>query len=159
MKLSIVSPVYKGEKMLPELVSRIERSVSKITNEYEIILVNDKSPDNSWNIIKCICKNNPHIKGVNLSRNFGQHYAISAGLSLVQGDWIIVMDCDLQDRPEEIPNLIAKTQEGYDIIYARRAIRTDGFFKKLSSTIFHSTFDWLSGSKTDKTIANFGAYS
>lgn len=99
------------------------------------------------------------MKGVNLSRNFGQHYAISAGLSLVQGDWIIVMDCDLQDRPEEIPHLYTKTQEGYDMVYAQRQERQDKFLKRLSSTVFHSVFDWLSGMKTDKSIANFGIYS
>lgn len=81
------------------------------------------------------------MKGVNLSRNFGQHYAISAGLSLVQGDWIIVMDCDLQDRPEEIPHLYTKTQEEYDMVYAQRQERQDKFFKRLSSTVFHSVFD------------------
>ena len=159
MKLSIVSPIYKGEKMLDELVRRITASVTPITDEYEIILVNDQSPDDSWNVIKRICKKDKHVKGVNLSRNFGQHYAISAGLSLVQGDWIVVLDCDLQDRPEEIPHLFAKAQEGYDIVYAQRQKRQDKFLKRLSSTVFHSVFDWLSGMKTDKSIANFGIYS
>ena len=159
MKLSIVSPIYKGEKMLDELISRIEHSVSPITEDYEIILVNDQSPDNSWQRICEICAVNKRVKGVNLSRNFGQHYAISAGLSLVQGDWVVVMDCDLQDRPEEIPNLYKKAIEGgYDIVYARRVNRQDGFFKRLSSTLFHVVYDWLTGIKTDKTIANFGIY-
>lgn len=159
MILSIVSPIYKGEKMLDELVRRITASVTPITDEYEIILVNDQSPDDSWNVIKRICKKDKHVKGVNLSRNFGQHYAISAGLSLVQGDWIVVLDCDLQDRPEEIPHLFAKAQEGYDIVYAQRQERQDKFLKRLSSTVFHLVFDWLSGMKTDKSIANFGIYS
>ena len=159
MHISIVSPRYKGEKMLEELVSRIEKSVSPITDDYEIILVNDQSPDNSWEVMKRICAEDKHVKGVNLSRNFGQHYAISAGLSLVQGDWIVVMDCDLQDRPEEIPSLYAKAMEGFDIVCARRVERQDSCLKKLSSTIFHEIFDWLSGTKTDKTIANFGIYS
>ena len=158
MHISIVSPIYKGEKMLDELVSRIEASVSTISDDYEIILVNDQSPDKSWEVIRRICAVDKHVKGVNLSRNFGQHYAISAGLSLVLGDWIVVMDCDLQDRPEEIPNLYNKALEGFDIVYARRVARVDGFFKKLSSTAFHVVFDWLSGMKSDKTIANFGIY-
>lgn len=158
MKLSIVSPIYKGEKMLDELVSRIESSVSTITDDYEIILVNDASPDNSWVKMVEICGKDKKVKGINLSRNFGQHYAISAGLSKVNGDWIVVMDCDLQDRPEEIPNLYAKAQEGYDIVYARRVARKDGFLKRLSSTLFHKVFDYLSGTKTDKSISNFGIY-
>lgn len=145
--------------MLDELVRRITMSVTTITDEYEIILVNDQSPDDSWNVIKRICQEDKHVKGVNLSRNFGQHYAITAGLSLVQGEWIIVMDCDLQDRPEEIHNLYRKAMEGgFDIVYAQRQERQDKFLKRLSSTAFHAVFDWLSGIKSDKTIANFGIY-
>lgn len=145
--------------MHDELVRRITMSVTTITDEYEIILVNDQSPDDSWNVIKRICQEDKHVKGVNLSRNFGQHYAITAGLSLVQGEWIVVMDCDLQDRPEEIPNLYRKAIEGgFDIVYAQRQERQDKFLKRLSSTAFHAVFDWLSGIKSDKTIANFGIY-
>ena len=159
MQLSIVSPVYHGEKMVEQLVERISKSVSTITPDYEIILVNDASPDNSWLKIKELCANNNRVKGINLSRNFGQHYAISAGLSLCSGEWIVVMDCDLQDRPEEIPHLYNKAQEGFDIVYARRVVRHDGFFKRISSKIFHSVFDWLSGIKTDSSISNFGVYN
>ncbi len=159
MQLSIVSPVYHGEKMVEQLVERITNSVSAITPDYEIILVNDASPDNSWLKIKELCANNNRVKGINLSRNFGQHYAISAGLSLCSGEWIVVMDCDLQDRPEEIPHLYNKAQEGFDIVYARRVVRHDGFFKRMSSKIFHSVFDWLSGIKTDSSISNFGVYN
>ena len=158
MLFSIVSPIYYGEKMLETLVSRIKKSIEPLTSDYEIILVNDSSPDNSWQKIKEICERDKKVKGVNLSRNFGQHYAISAGLSLCQGEWIVVMDCDLQDVPEEIPNLYHKALEGYDIVYARRVVKKFGFFKKLSSTLFHKVFDWLSGTKTDKTVANFGIY-
>ncbi len=159
MQLSIVSPVYHGEKMVEQLVERISKSVSTITPDYEIILVNDASPDNSWLKIKELCANNNRVKGINLSRNFGQHYAISAGLSLCSGEWIVVMDCDLQDRPEEIPHLYNKAQEGFDIVYARRVVRHDGFFKRISSKIFHSVFDWLSGTKSDSSISNFGVYN
>lgn len=88
MKISVISPVYKGEKMLNELVSRIKNSVEMFTDEYEIILVNDCSPDNSWEGIKAICSNYKKIKGINLSRNFGQHYAITAGLTASVGEWI-----------------------------------------------------------------------
>ena len=159
MYFSIVSPIYYGEKMLETLVSRIEQSLNPITDDYEIILVNDCSPDGSWLKIKEICARDTKVKGINLSRNFGQHYAISAGLSVCSGEWIVVMDCDLQDRPEEIPNLHAKALEGYDIVYARRVVRHDGFFKRISSKIFHSVFDCLSGIKTDSSISNFGVYN
>lgn len=156
--ISIVSPVYRGEKMVAELVRRNVESVTTITDDYEIILVNDASPDNSWEEIVKQCALNPKVKGINLSRNFGQHYAITAGLHYAQGDWVVVMDCDLQDRPEEIPNLYRKAMEGYEIVYARRAVRKDGFMKKQSSIWFHRVFKWLSGLKSDSTIANFGIY-
>lgn len=156
--ISIVSPEYKGAKMVEELVSRIESSVSSITEDYEIILVNDASPDNTWEEIKKQCAKNARVKGLNLSRNFGQHYAITAGLNYAKGDWVVVMDCDLQDRPEEIPNLYAKAQEGWDIVYAQRKDRQDSFSKKASSKIFSWIFNNLSGLKRDKSIANFGIY-
>ena len=156
--ISIVSPVYRGVKMVVELVRRIVESVSSITDDYEIILVNDASPDNSWAEILKQCECNPRVKGINLSRNFGQHYAITAGLHYATGEWVIVMDCDLQDRPEEIPNLYNKAQEGYDIVYARRAVRKDGVLKKSTSALFYRVFRSLSGIQSDKTIANFGIY-
>lgn len=156
--ISIVSPVYRGEKMVAELVRRNVESVSSITDNYEIILVNDASPDNSWSEILKQCSANSKVKGINLSRNFGQHYAITAGLQHTTGEWVVVMDCDLQDQPEEIPNLYRKAQEGYDIVYARRAKRKDSFLKRMSSTFFHAIFNWLSGLHTDKSIANFGIY-
>ena len=158
VKLSIVSPVYRAEKMVHMLVERIVNSVTTITEDFEIILVNDASPDASWSVIEYECAQDKRVKGINLSRNFGQHYAITAGLHYAKGEWVVVMDCDLQDRPEEIPALYEKALEGYDIVYARRVNRRDKGLKKLSSTIFHKVFDWLSGSKTDKTIANFGIY-
>lgn len=158
IKLSIVSPVYRAEKMVHMLVERIVKSVTTITEDFEIILVNDASPDASWSVIEHECAQDKRVKGINLSRNFGQHYAITAGLHYAKGEWVVVMDCDLQDRPEEIPALYQKALEGYDIVYARRVDRQDKGLKKLSSSMFHKTFDWLSGSKTDKTIANFGIY-
>lgn len=158
MLLSIVSPIYKGEYMLDELVRRITEVVTSLTDDYEIILVNDMSPDKSWQKIQEWCSYDKHVKGIELSRNFGQHYAITAGLANTSGEWVVVMDCDLQDRPEEIPKLYAKAQEGWDIVYARRATRQDKGLKKLSSSIFHMVYDWMSGLNTDKAIANFGIY-
>lgn len=157
-KISVVSPVYRGEKMVSELVQRNVEALTTITDDYEIILVNDASPDESWREIEKECAKNPKVKGLNLSRNFGQHYAITAGLSYATGDWIVVMDCDLQDRPEEIPNLYKKAQEGYDIVFARRVVKHVGWWKRFSSVAFHVVIDWLSGTKSDPAIANFGIY-
>lgn len=157
--ISVVIPEYRGEKMVQELVDRIKQSVGTITDSYEIILVNDCSPDNTWSEIEKACSLDTRVKGLNLSRNFGQHYAISAGLKYAEGDWIVVMDCDLQDRPEEIPNLYKKAQEGWYIVIARRVQKQCGFFKKMSSVIFHKVFDWMSGMKTDSSKGNFGIYN
>lgn len=158
MELSIVSPIYRGEKMLDELVLRIKNAVETITDDYEIILSNDCSPDNSWMEIERICSKDKKVKGLNLSRNFGQPYAVTAGLSYATGKWVVVMDCDLQDRPEEIPNLYRKAREGWDVVLARRVERQDGFLKRMSSITFHRVYDWLSGMKTDKAVGNFGIY-
>lgn len=157
--LSIISPVYRAELVLEELVKRIETSVINITTDYEIILVEDAGPDNSWKVIEELASKNSRIKGIKLSRNFGQHYAITAGLDHAEGDWVVVMDCDLQDRPEEIPGLYAKAKEGFDVVLARRVNRQDGFLKRLSSKLFYRTLAWLTGSHQDETIANFGIYS
>lgn len=156
--ISVVSPVYKGEKMVAELVRRIKDNVSPITESYEIILVNDASPDNSWEEIKKECAADTRVKGIDLSRNFGQHYAITAGLNFVKGEWVVVMDCDLQDRPEEIPNIYNKAQEGWDIVYASRVYRHDSYWKKLSSKLFHAAYKFVSGIDKDRSIANFGIF-
>lgn len=158
MHLSIISPIYKGEKMLNELVRRISAAVKQITDDYEIILVNDCSPDNSWAKMKGICTHDPKVKGINLSRNFGQHYAITAGLVESKGEWVVVMDCDLQDRPEEIPNLYKKAQEGYDTVFAEIIERDDKFMKKFTSRAFNYAFAYFTDSPVDKKTNNFGIF-
>ena len=158
IKISVVSPVYRAEKMVQMLVERIVKSVSTITEDYEIILVNDASPDASWQAIEVECAKNQRVKGLNLSRNFGQHYAITAGLNYAKGEWVVVMDCDLQDRPEEILALYAKAQEGYDSVFAQRIQREDKWYKRLSSKLFYAVFGYLTDTKQDASVANFGIY-
>jgi dolichol-phosphate mannosyltransferase len=159
MDISIVSPVYKAEKIIPELVRRIKESVSKITPHFEIILVEDCGPDNSWQVIKEQSKLHKEIRGIKLSKNFGQHYAITAGLTAAKGEWVVVMDCDLQDQPEEIHNLYIKALEGHDTVFAKRADRRDGFTKKLSSKVFSKIYSYFTDSKYDNEVANFGIYN
>jgi len=158
MMISVVSPVYKGEKMVQDLVSRINLSVVQITANFEVILVDDGSPDESWREIENVCAIFPFVKGIKLSRNFGQHYAITAGLRQATGQYIVVMDCDLQDLPEEINNLYQKATEGYDIVYARRVLRQDSYLKRLSSKAYYTLFSYLTDTVQDHTIANFGIY-
>ncbi|UZD23952.1 glycosyltransferase family 2 protein [Algoriphagus halophytocola] len=154
--LSIISPVFRAENILDQLVSRIKQALPY--QKVEIILVDDYSPDNSWEKIEELAAKHPEIRGIKLSRNFGQHYAITAGLDAAKGEWIIVMDCDLQDRPEEISKLLAKAQEGFDVVLARRVDRQDRFFKRLSSKVFYRSLAWLTGTDQDESIANFGIY-
>lgn len=163
MTISIVSPIYKGERMLDSLVGRnttvLQQMIADgLINDYEIILANDASPDKSWEKIIEICAKDTHVVGINLSRNFGQPYAVTAGCSQVTGDWVVIMDCDLQDRPEEIPHLFAKAMEGWDVVLARRVNKQSGFLKKLSSVVFHAVYDWLAGTESDPSIGNFGIY-
>ena len=159
MKLSVVSPVYRGEKMLTELVRRIHEAIRPLTDDYEIVLVNDCSPDRSWEKITEICASDKQVVGINLSRNFGQPYAITAGLTYARGDYMAVIDCDLQNKPEDLPAMYRKALEGYDVVSARRVVRDDTFLKRMSSLVFHKAYDFLSGFETDKAVAEFGIYS
>lgn len=156
--ISVVSPVYRAEELVLPLVKSISENLSKITAFYEIILVEDGSPDKSWDSIVKAAEQYPKVKGVKLSRNFGQHNAITAGLSESQGEWIVVMDCDLQDNPTQIAKLYSKTKEGYDLVFAQRIDRQDTFFKKLFSKWFYKVFSYFTETKQDSTVANFGIY-
>lgn len=156
--ISIVSPVYRAEKILPTLVTEISAVMSKIGEDYEIILVDDRSPDDSWEVMKDLSTGNPNLKIYRLSRNFGQHATIMAGLTKAVGDWIVVMDCDMQDQPKEIEKLYRKAQDGFDVVLARREVRLDSEFKKWTSKIFYKLFNYLAGIQINSEIANFGIY-
>jgi dolichol-phosphate mannosyltransferase len=102
-----------------------------------------------------LAQRDPRVKGIQFSRNFGQHYGITAGLDRCNGDWVVVMDCDLQDRPEEIPRLYAKAQEGHEIVVARRGKRSDPLLKRFSSWLYYSVFSWLADMDYDPQAGNF----
>lgn len=159
MKISVVSPVYGCRAALRELHRRVTESVRTITDDYEIIFVNDSCPQNSWEEIEAICGEDKHVKGIELSRNFGQMKAILAGIDNASGDWIVVMDCDLQDRPEEIPNLYKKAQEGYDVVFARRTERKENPIKVLLSRIFYSLYRYATDTTYDGRVSNFSIIS
>lgn len=156
--ISVVSPVYGCKTCLYELYYRLKETLEKITMEFEIILVNDDSPDDSWETIVELAHADTRVKGINFSRNFGQHYAITAGLDHCKGEWIVVMDCDLQDQPEEITNLYNEALKGYDIVYAQRIKRQDKWIKRTFSKMFYAMLGYLTETNQDPTIANFGIY-
>lgn len=157
--ISVVSPVYRAEKMLHKLVSEIQKVMGELNLSYEIILVDDRSPDNSWQVMSELSQQFSEVKSIRLSRNFGQHPTIMAGLTFAKGEWIVVMDCDLQDQPKEIKKLYQKAIEGNDIVLAQRENRKDGFLKKLSSKLFSMVYGYLTDSKFDNSVANFGVYN
>jgi dolichol-phosphate mannosyltransferase len=159
IEISIISPVYRAEKILDKLVYQIRDTLHEIGVTFEIILVDDRSPDNSWEVMKQLSTKFPEVKSIRLSRNFGQHPAIVAGLSLAKGEWIVVMDCDLQDQPKEIEKLYKKAIEGYDLVLARRENRQDGFIKKMYSKIFSKVFNYLADTDFNNEVANFGIYN
>ena len=158
IKISVVSPVYQAAPIVPRLVSEVSSALGELTDSFEIILVDDRSRDDSWNSIKQECNKSSNVRGLRLSRNFGQHSAITAGIGLAKGDWIVVMDCDLQDRPDQIPALYRKALEGYDIVFARRRLRRDSRLKRFYSRAFYSVFSYLTETDQDAAIANFGIY-
>lgn len=157
--ISIVSPVYRAENIVEQLVEEIRQAMAVLGKEYEIILVDDRSPDNGWQVMKQLSEKFAEVKSVRLSRNFGQHPAIMAGLAQAKGEWVVVMDCDLQDKPNEIIPLYNKALEGYETVLARRENRQDGFLKKLSSRLFSAVYSYFAGVKYDNEIANFGIYN
>lgn len=153
--ISIVVPVYKAENCLDELYRRLVQALETITSNFEIVLVEDCGGDGSWEIIERLSKHDGRVKGIQFSRNFGQHYGITAGLDHCQGEWVVVMDCDLQDRPEEIPRLYAKAQEGYDVVLARRSTRRGPLPKRFSSWLFYRLFSYLADIDYDAQTGNF----
>lgn len=153
--ISVIIPVYKAEGSLEELYRRLKVVLETITNDFEIVLIEDCGGDCSWSIILDLARRDPRIKGIQFSRNFGQHYGITAGLDSCNGEWVVVMDCDLQDRPEEIPRLYAKAQEGYDVVLARRGSRKDPVLKRFTSWLFYRLFSYLADLEYDGEVGNF----
>ena len=155
MDISVVIPMYGCKAAVRELHQRLVKALEQITEDFEIIMVNDACPQNSWEVIEEICKEDRRVKGIEMARNFGQIKAITAGLDYSTGDWVVVMDCDLQDRPEEILNLYNKAQEGYDVVFARRANRKDSPLKVFVSKIFYKIYSFASDGNYDPAICNF----
>lgn len=158
LSLSFVVPVYGSPESLEPLSRRIREVCAAMGVSYELILVDDRCPKNSWLSINHLAENDPAIVGVRLSRNFGQHAAIQAGLSRVRGEWIVVMDCDLQDRPEEVPRLWAHAVKGYDIVRAKRVTRNDPTYRRLSSSAFYAILSYLTDTHQNPEFSNFGIY-
>jgi dolichol-phosphate mannosyltransferase len=153
--LSVVAPIYNEGSLVSEFVKQVVENVSKITSDYEIILVDDGSVDDSWSFITKETQDNKKIKGLKLSKNFGHHFAITAGLHNSSGEWVVVMDSDLQDRPVVIKDLYKKAVEGYEVVFVSRSNRPESFWYMAVQKLFYKLLNVTSGLKFNSRQANF----
>jgi len=157
--ISVISPIYGCVGCLEELVDQLELVLSGMHLNFEVILVDDASPDGAWSRIVELASARSWLRGLRMARNFGQHSAISAGIEHARGEWVVVMDCDLQDPPSAIPELYAKARnEKLDVVFAQRQNRKDRWSKRLSSWLFFRLLSWLTGTPQDASTANFGVF-
>jgi glycosyltransferase involved in cell wall biosynthesis len=157
--LSVVIPVYNEESLINELFKRVTNNLKLITESFEIIIVDDGSEDGTWELIENESRFEKRIKGIKFSRNFGHHYAITAGLDHANGEWVIVMDGDLQDRPEVIIDLYRKSQEGYDVVFVSRMNRPEKLYYRILQKFFYWILNNLSGLNFDSRQANYSIIS
>ena len=157
--IGVVIPVYDGRHTIEELCDRLIKSLSAITQRFLIVLVDDRSPDNAWPTIVALGLRDHRIRGIQLSRNFGQHFALTAGIDHVRAQWYVVMDCDLQDAPEDIEKMLARAREGFDIVVGTRDKGGHGPIKKYASRPFYWIFNLISGVKLDWDVGNYRIFS
>lgn len=157
--ISVVAPIYNEEQNIEEFASRVKIALEKISTDYKIFFIDDGSKDGSWIKIKKLTEIDNKITGLKFSKNFGHHYAITAGLNHVDSDWVIVMDTDLQDRPEVIPELYQKAQEGFDVVFVSRINRPESITYRSLQKLFYFILKVSSGIKFDSSQANFSIIS
>lgn len=157
--LSVVIPVLNEEKVIEVLIERVIKNAELITNDYEILIIDDGSQDKTWDKILSESLKNKNVKGFRFSRNFGHHFAISAGLHNSTGQWVIVMDGDLQDRPEVFLDLYRKAQDGFEVVFVSRQDRPENIAYLLLQKAYYHLLRLLSGIAFDSTTANFSIIS
>ncbi|MDO6444987.1 glycosyltransferase family 2 protein [Colwellia sp. 1_MG-2023] len=158
-KIAVVIPIYGSPNSLNELVERLIATLGELTKNYEVILVEDHCPKNSWEAVENLCLTYKEVKGIKFSKNFGQHYAILAGLRKTDADYVVVMDCDLQDHPEDIPALYKKIKQGFDKVFVKRINRKHSLLERFTSKIFYKFLSYMTDTQQDASIGNFGIYS
>jgi polyisoprenyl-phosphate glycosyltransferase len=159
VEICVVSPVYGCAECLRALHERLTAVLSELTDSYEIVLVDDRSPDGAWEVLQEIAQDDLHVHALQLSRNFGQHPAITAGLAASNARWTIVMDCDLQDPPEHIPRLLAKAREGYEVVLARRHRRLGSAARRSGALAYYRLYNLISGAGMYANYSNFSILS
>ena len=158
MNLSIVVPVYKGETFIEPLVAELDRALPTFTEKYEILLVNDGSPDNTWEVIKRLIGNYPCVRGIRMMRNYGQHNATLCGIREARYEIIVTMDQDLQHPPSEIPLLLAKLGEGYDVVYGSPRKLPQGFWRNLMTAAIKWILARVIGLPSVRNVSAFRAF-
>lgn len=155
-QISIVSPVYRAENIVETFIERVVDAVTKITPDYEIILVDDGSSDRSWEKIRKICRANTKVRGIRLSRNFGQHVAINACLEFSRGDCVVLMDCDLQDDPAYIKEMYRLIDDQTDYVITIRQGKKQSLLRKVAGWFYYKVYNWLANTDLN---TNIGTYS
>lgn len=158
MKVSIVVPVYNSSDSLPRLADEVEQVLPAIADEFELVLVNDGSPDQSWEIISVLAQTHSWVRGINLMRNYGQHNATLCGIREAHYEIIVIMDDDLQNPPQEIPKLLEKLSEGYDVVYGVARKRQQIWWKNLATVIVKRAIAYVMGLRTVRDIGAFKAF-
>jgi glycosyltransferase involved in cell wall biosynthesis len=156
--LSLVIPVYRSEAILPELARRLEEVLPKLASHYEVVFVNDCSPDGSWQILCHLAAQYPWIRPINLMRNYGQHNALLCGIRAAQYGAIVTMDDDLQHPPEEISKLLGVLDEGYDVVYGRPALEQHGVLRDLASLTTKLALQNVMGAEIARQVSAFRAF-
>jgi undecaprenyl-phosphate 4-deoxy-4-formamido-L-arabinose transferase len=158
MKISVVVPVYNGSDTLSMLVDEVGKVLPNVADAFELVLVNDGSPDQSWRVISDLARSYPWVRGIDLMRNYGQHNATLCGVREARYEVIVIMDDDLQNPPCEIPKLLEKLQEGYDVVYGVSRKRQQAWWKTLASVIVKRAIAFVMGLRTVRDIGAFKAF-
>jgi glycosyltransferase involved in cell wall biosynthesis len=158
MKVSVVVPVYNGSDTLPMLVEEVNKTLPSVADAFELVLVNDGSPDQSWQVINELAGSHPWVRGIDLMRNYGQHNATLCGVREARYEVIVTMDDDLQNPPSEIPKLLDKLAEGYDVVYGVARKRQQVWWKNLASVVIKRAIAYVMGLRTVRDIGAFKAF-
>lgn len=158
MKLSIVIPVYRSQETLPELHRRLVAALEPVQPQFEIVLVEDCGGDESWQVIEQIAKGDCRVRGLKLARNYGQHNALLCGIRAANGEIIVTIDDDLQNPPEEIPKLLSKLDQGFDVVYGSPANETHGFLRNQASRITKLALQGTMGVASASKVSAFRAF-
>jgi glycosyltransferase involved in cell wall biosynthesis len=156
--VSVVVPVYNSAPTLDELVTRLAQTFSTLEQKYEVVLVNDGSADNSWDTCADLANERREVRAVNLARNSGQHNALLAGIRAARHDVIVTLDDDLQNPPEEIGKLLAKLDEGYDVVYGTPTRRQQGFWRRVAARVTRLALGTTMGAETARRVSSFRAF-